>query len=245
MEKETFGLLGKNIDYSFSRTYFAEKFKRENIPAQYLNFDLENIEDFPNIIQNTSNLIGLNVTIPYKEVVIPYLDALDADAKKIAAVNAIKIGENGKLTGYNTDFIGFSESLKPFLKPHDKKALILGTGGASKAVAFAFSQLGIDFLFVSRQPGPQNLNYSEINKELLEQYTILVNCTPLGTFPQIEKHPNIPFEFLNNSHLVYDLIYNPGVTTFMEKAKQKGATVTNGLKMLELQAEAAWKIWNS
>lgn len=245
MELKTFGLLGKNIDYSFSRTYFAEKFKKENIPARYINFDLESIEKFPAVIKTTSNLGGLNVTIPYKQEVIPFLDDLDADAKKIGAVNTIKIGKQKKLTGYNTDYIGFSESIQAFLKPHHKKALILGTGGASKAVAFAFTQLGIDFLFVSRQPEPQNLKYSDLKKELLERYTILVNCTPLGTFPQIEKHPNIPFEFLNNSHLVYDLIYNPGVTTLMEKAKQKGATVTNGLKMLELQAEAAWKIWNS
>lgn len=245
MELKTFGLLGRNIDYSFSRTYFSKKFKRENIPAQYLNFDLEKIEEFPAIIENTSHLGGLNVTIPYKQEVIPYLDALDADAEKIAAVNTIKVGEQGKLTGYNTDFIGFADSLKPFLKPHHKKALILGTGGASKAVAFAFSQLGIAFSFVSRQPKPNNLKYSDIDKELLEAYSIIVNCTPLGTSPDIEKHPTIPFEFINSSHLVYDLIYNPPVTTLMEKARQKGATVTNGLNMLKLQAEAAWKIWNS
>lgn len=245
MELKTFGLLGRNIDYSFSRTYFSKKFKRENIPAQYLNFDLEKIEEFPAIIENTSHLGGLNVTIPYKQEVIPYLDALDADAEKIAAVNTIKVGKQGKLTGYNTDFIGFADSLKPFLKPHHKKALILGTGGASKAVAFAFSQLGIAFSFVSRQPKPNNLKYSDIDKELLEAYSIIVNCTPLGTSPDIEKHPPIPFEFINSSHLVYDLIYNPPVTTLMEKARQKGATVTNGLNMLKLQAEAAWKIWNS
>lgn len=245
MNFKTFGLLGRNIDYSFSRTYFAEKFKKENISAQYLNFDLDSIEKFPEIIKNTPDLVGLNVTIPYKQEVIPFLDILDVDAEKIGAVNTIKVGKQGKLTGHNTDFIGFAESLRPFLKQHHKKALILGTGGASKAVAFACTKLGIEFSFVSRQPGPQNLKYSDIDKELLEQYSILVNCTPLGTFPDTGNHPKIPFEFLNSSHLVYDLIYNPSMTQLMKKARQKGASVTNGLKMLELQAEAAWKIWNS
>lgn len=242
---KTFGLIGKNIDYSFSRTYFAGKFRSENIPARYINFDLENVDKFPAVIKTTPDLGGLNVTIPYKQEIIPFLDALDPNAENIGAVNTIKINKEKKLTGYNTDYIGFSESLKPFLKPHHKKALILGTGGASKAVAFTFSKLGIAFTFVSRQPKNKILGYSDLTKELLEEYTILVNSTPLGTFPDIEKHPPIPFEYLTSSHLVYDLIYNPAVTTFMNKAKQKGATVTNGLKMLELQAEAAWKIWNS
>lgn len=245
MNLKTFGLLGRNIDYSFSRSYFAEKFKKENISAQYLNFDLETIENFPEILKNTPNLVGLNVTIPYKQEVIPFLDILDIDAEKIGAVNTIKVEKENKLTGFNTDFIGFAESLKLFLKPNHQKALILGTGGASKAVAFAFTKLGIKYSFVSRQPGPQNLKYSDIDKELLKEYSILVNCTPLGTFPDTGNHPKIPFEYLNASHLVYDLIYNPTMTKFMEKARQNGATVTNGLKMLELQAEAAWKIWNS
>ena len=242
---KTYGLVGKNIDYSFSRTYFAAKFKRESIPATYKNFDLEDISQFPEIIQNTPEISGLNVTIPYKQAVIPFLDRLSADAENIGAVNTIKIEQDQSLTGHNTDFIGFRQSIQELLKKPHKKALILGTGGASKAVAYALEDLGIEFRFVSRKPGNNQLDYAVIDKELLKEFTIIINCTPLGTFPAVEEHPPLPFQYINSSHLVYDLIYNPESTKLMDLARKQGARVSNGLKMLELQAEAAWKIWNS
>lgn len=242
---KTFGLLGKNIDYSFSRNYFTEKFKRENIGAKYVNFDLESIDDFRSIFKNSMEISGINVTIPYKQEVIQFLDLLDQDAENIGAVNTIKILEDGKLKGFNTDFIGFTESLKPLLKPHHKNALILGTGGASKAVAYSFSNLGIAYKFVSRNSTEDILDYSQLTAELLKDFTIIVNCTPLGTFPQTEKHPEIPFQHLNSEHLIFDLIYNPESTKLMSLAREQGATATNGFKMLELQAEASWKIWNT
>ncbi|WP_081212445.1 shikimate dehydrogenase family protein [Salegentibacter sediminis] len=242
---KTYGLVGKDIDYSFSRAYFADKFKRENIAAEYKNFDLEEINQFPIILQKESQISGLNVTIPYKQAIIPYLDKLSVDAENIGAVNTIKVEKDYTLTGHNTDFIGFQQSIKPFLKAHHKKALILGTGGASKAIAYALEDLGIDFRFVSRKADFGRLDYASINKEILQEFSIIVNCTPLGTFPAVEKHPPLAFKHINSSHLVYDLIYNPESTKLMDLALQQGATVSNGLKMLELQAEAAWNIWTS
>lgn len=242
---KTYGLVGKNIDYSFSRTYFDEKFKRESIAAVYRNFDLENIREFPEILESTSELSGLNVTIPYKQAVIPFLNKLSPDAKKIGAVNTIKFENDGSLTGHNTDFIGFKKSIQPFLKSHHQKALILGTGGASKAIAYALKDLGIRYRFVSRKAGEDQFDYRALNKVVLEEYTIIINCTPLGTYPAVEKFPQIPVKDLNSSHLLFDLIYNPETTKLMELARQRGATAINGLQMLEFQAEAAWEIWNS
>lgn len=242
---KTYGLVGKNIDYSFSRTYFTEKFKRENIAANYRNFDLEDISQFPQILEKNPNISGLNVTIPYKQAVIPFLDKLSADAEKIGAVNTIKIEKDRSLTGHNTDFTGFRESLQELLKEHHRKALILGTGGASKAVAYALEDLGIQYKFVSRKAGNDRLDYAAIDQRLLQEFSIIVNCTPLGTFPDIEKHPPLPFQYINSDHLVYDLIYNPESTKLMDLARKQGASVSNGLKMLVLQAEAAWRIWNS
>jgi shikimate dehydrogenase len=239
----TFGLIGKNIDYSFSKSYFSDKFEKENINAEYLNFDLKNIEEFRDVIKETLNLSGLNVTIPYKQEIISFLDDLAPEAREIGAVNTIKVQGN-KLTGFNTDYIGFSESIKPFLKPEHKKALILGTGGASKAVDYAFKKLNIETKFVSRSGGENKISYQELSKDLLQEFTIVVNTTPLGTFPEVMEHPAITFNHLNEKHLVYDLIYNPSTTALMKLAKDQGATTTNGLKMLELQAENAWKIWN-
>ncbi len=239
-----YGLIGRDIDYSFSRTYFAEKFKNEDISAEYRNFDLPAIEDIEEVFVQTSGLSGLNVTIPYKQAVIPFLDGLDENAKQIAAVNTIKIDGNKRI-GYNTDYFGFSESLKPFLQPHHKKALILGTGGASKAVAFALDRLGISFHYVSRTEGAEKISYSQLNEDIILEHTLIINCTPLGTFPNIKLHPDIPFQHLNSSHLIYDLIYNPASTQLMKLAENQGAVTTNGLRMLELQAEKAWEIWNS
>lgn len=240
---KNFGLLGKNISYSFSKSYFTEKFKKENIQAEYSNFDLKNLKEFRDVIKETPNLQGLNVTIPYKQEIIPFLDDLAFEAKEIGAVNTINVSGN-KLIGHNTDYIGFSESLKPFLKPHHNKALILGTGGASKAVAYALRQLAIEYKFVSRTAGEGKLNYEQLSEEIIKEYTLIVNTTPLGTYPEIEKKPEVPFQYFTEKHLVYDLIYNPDTTQLMSRAKNRGATVTNGLKMLQLQAESAWKIWN-
>lgn len=244
--QHVFGLLGKNISYSFSRGYFNEKFedlKLEN--HQYQNFDIQEIQEFPGLLNQHKALCGMNVTIPYKEEILPYLTIIDAEALEIGAVNTIKFLENGKLEGFNTDVFGFLNSLKPLLKVHHKKALILGTGGASKAIAFALQKLQIDFTFVSRNPINENeISYSNLSEEFISTHTIIINCTPLGTFPETNLCPNIPFQFINSQHLLYDLIYNPATTTFLQKGKNKGAKIKNGLEMLQLQAEKSWEIWN-
>jgi len=240
---KNFGLIGRNISYSFSKKYFTEKFRKENIQAEYYNFDLNNLKEFRDVIKETPNLQGLNVTIPYKQEVIPFLDDLAPDAKEIGAVNTINVNGN-KLIGHNTDYIGFSKSLEPFLKSHHNKALILGTGGASKAVAHALKELGINYKFVSRSSGENKLGYEDLSEKIMKDYLLIINTTPLGTFPDVENHPQLPFQHITKNHLVYDLIYNPETTQLMKFAKKKGATVTNGLKMLQLQAESAWKIWN-
>lgn len=240
-----FGLLGKNISYSFSRNYFENKFKNENIVnVTYENFDISTIESFPVIISETKNLRGLNVTIPYKEAIIPLLDKLDPTAKNIGAVNTIKITKKGLLKGYNTDYYGFKNSLKPLLKKQHKKALILGTGGASKAVAYALKKLNIEYRFVSRTLTGNTIKYESLNKDIIASHLIIINCTPLGTFPNITDCPNIPYNFLTKDHILYDLIYNPEETQFLKNGIPRGCTVTNGLKMLQLQAEKSWKIWN-
>ncbi len=240
-----YGLIGKNISYSFSKGYFTKKFLDSNLlDCSYDNFDLQNIEQFTKLLQETKNLKGINVTIPYKEEILPFLTELDEEAKRIGAVNTIKFSNNG-LKGYNTDVYGFKKSLVPLLKEHHNKALILGTGGASKAVAYVFGQLGIPYLFVSRVPKENQISYQALTKSMLEKYTIIVNCTPLGTYPNIEVKPEIPYHFINNSHLLYDLIYNPEKTAFLKNGEEQGATIVNGLEMLKLQAEKAWTIWNS
>ncbi|CAM4189535.1 shikimate dehydrogenase family protein [Gillisia hiemivivida] len=239
-----FGLIGKNIDYSFSRTYFNQKFSSEKIEATYKNFDLTDITQFPKLLSDNPGIKGFNVTIPYKEAIIPFLDEIEITAKEIGAVNTIKIKPDGTLIGYNTDFFGFSEALKPYLKPHHTKALILGTGGASKAVSYALQKLGIEATYVSRSKSSHNLIYSEVIPEIMEEYTLIINCTPLGTFPNIEQYPPIPTQLLTSNHLVFDLIYNPSHTKLMKLALLQNAEVTNGLAMLESQAEKAWEIWN-
>lgn len=237
---KTYGLIGKNISYSFSRNYFANKFKKEDIKnSQYINFDIDNLSELNNIF-NTDNF-GFNVTIPYKEAIIPYLDSLDFHAEKIGAVNTIKL-ENGKKIGFNTDWIGFKKSIEPLLNSHHTKALILGTGGASKAVIYALDQLKIETLMVSRYG---EISYEDLSEEIIQNHAIIINCTPVGTFPNIDAAPEIPYHFITKNHLAYDLIYNPAETLFLKKCKEKGAVVKNGLEMLEIQAEASWKIWNS
>jgi len=244
-EKASFGLIGKNISYSFSKTYFNNKFTSLNLPDySYENFDLPNLEEFPVLIKSNNTLRGLNVTIPYKEEIIPYLDSLNKKAERIGAVNTIKFTKDG-LIGYNTDVYGFKKSIQPFLKESHKKALILGTGGASKAVAFVLKELGISFKYVSRNPIAGQIGYSELNEEIISSHTVLINCTPLGTFPDTGAKPDIPYEFLTSKHLLFDLIYNPEKTAYLLSGEDKGAIICNGAKMLELQAEKAWQIWNS
>ena len=239
-----YGLIGRNIDYSFSRGYFSEKFSKENLTDhQYQNFDITSIELVSDILKNNS-VEGLNVTIPYKEEIIPYLDELDGTAEVIGAVNVIQI-KNKRSIGFNSDYYGFYESLKPYLKSYMDKALILGTGGASKAITHALKNLNIDFTYVSRNPDFSELSYTQLDDDIINSYKLIINCTPLGTHPNIDQSPDIPYESLTDRHLLYDLIYNPSTTLFMKKGLEKGANVVNGLKMLTLQAEKSWEIWNS
>jgi len=242
-----FGLLGKDISYSFSRGYFSEKFKQLNLDNHsYVNFDLPKIEDFPSILEDNESVLGINVTIPYKEAVIPYLDKIDKTAKEIGAVNTIKITKRGNLKGYNSDVVGFEKSITPLLKKHHKKALILGTGGASKAIAYALKRNDIKYKFVSRNPeGKKQISYADLSREIIEDYTLIVNSTPLGTSPHVNNCPNIPYQFITPNHLLYDLIYNPQVSKFLANGRQKGTSIKNGYEMLELQAEESWRIWNS
>jgi len=240
------GLLGKNISYSFSRAYFKQKFENENITdTTYENFDIDSIELFPSIIKSTKNLKGLNVTIPYKEAVLPYLDKINKKAAAIGAVNTIKITKKGKLVGYNTDCYGFKKTLKPFLKAHHKNALILGTGGASKAIAYTFKELGINFKYVSRKQSEHvSFTYESLTENIIKEHQIIVNSTPLGTFPNVEDCPAIPYSAITSNHILFDLIYNPEETKFLRLGKQQQAVTINGLNMLKLQAEKAWSIWN-
>ncbi len=240
-----YGLIGKNISYSFSRKYFSEKFEKEGITAEYRNFDLESLDQINNIIAETPGIAGFNVTIPYKELILPYLDQLDLVAKKIGAVNTIKIEEDGSLTGYNTDHYGFINSIKPFLGNNHSHALILGTGGASKAVAYGLEQMGIRYNFVSRKTQNGMLDYASLGPEEFTKYTLIINCTPLGTYPDLASAPPIPTGFITSRHVIFDLIYNPPVTLLMQLAQEKGARVINGYQMLQLQAERAWEIWNT
>ncbi|MGM5469924.1 shikimate dehydrogenase family protein [Flavobacteriaceae bacterium LMO-SS05] len=239
------GLLGKNISYSFSKAHFTKKFADEGLPFTYENFDIEAVSEFPSILKNNPDLVGLNVTIPYKEQIIPYLDSVDKQAKLIGAVNTITFSSSGELKGYNTDSYGFKKSIEPHLKPHHKNALILGTGGASKAVAYALKALDIDFDYVSRMPNNSaRYTYSDLTESIIHAHTLLINCTPLGTHPNVNAFPNIPYGGISKNHLLYDLIYNPLQTQFLSFGAAKGAVICNGLNMLEFQAKRAWKIWN-
>lgn len=243
-----FGLLGKNIEYSFSRSYFSKKFQEAGIEGcEYVNFDLQSIEELTNVLQTYTNvLVGFNVTIPYKKEILPYLSEIDPIAAQIGAVNTVKLTPKG-LSGYNTDVLGFRRSIKPLLGTQHQRALLLGTGGAANAVEFALNQLGITVQYVSRNKRSGCISYEDLFTDvaILRRYKIVVNATPLGTYPNIEDCPNIPYELLSSEHLVYDLIYNPEETTFLKKAKMQGATTRNGYQMLVFQAEAAWEIWNT
>ena len=245
----TYGLIGYPLGHSFSRKFFTEKFATEGIDAQYLNFEIPSIEEFPEIIKNNPTLRGLNVTIPYKQQVMQYLDDISEEAKAIGAVNVVKcqmstVNCQLHLTGYNSDVIGFVESIKPLLKPHHKKALILGTGGASKAIRYGLEKkLGMKTLFVSRSAREGMITYEEVTAEVLKEYEVIVNCSPVGMYPHVDECPALPYEALNENNLLYDLVYNPLETLFMKKGAAQGATVKNGLEMLHLQAIASWDFW--
>ena len=245
---QKYGLIGYPLKHSFSIGYFNEKFRSEGVDAEYVNFEIPSINDFMEVIEENPNLSGLNVTIPYKEQVIPFLDSLDPDTANIGAVNVIKIIRQPKgkvkLVGYNSDIIGFTQSIQPLLLPSHKKALLLGTGGASKAVFHGLKNLGIESVFVSRTHKPGMLTYEELTPEVMAEYTVIVNCTPVGMYPKVDFCPNIPYEYLTPNHLLYDLLYNPNVTLFMKKGEERGAITKNGLEMLLLQAFAAWEIWH-
>lgn len=241
-----FGLIGFPLIHSFSKKYFTEKFENENIDAQYDLYELDDISKFNELISSVE-LSGLNVTIPYKEKVIPFLNELDETAARIGAVNVIQFRHiNGKsvLKGYNSDTIGFEASIKPLLLPRHSKALILGTGGASKAIVYALQKLGIETTFVSRSSRTGCFTYQELNKEIIEEYKLIINASPVGTFPHTAECPDIPYHFIGTGHLVFDVVYNPAETQFLAKAKAQGATTINGEGMLTGQAVAAWRIWN-
>ena len=247
IKNKVFGLLGKDIEYSFSRGYFTEKFEKLDLQkCKYVNFDIQKIEDFTAVIkEGGDSLGGINVTIPYKEEVMKYLDKLDETAKAIGAVNTIKFTKRGNLKGYNSDVVGFEKSIFPLIKKHHKRALILGTGGASKAIAYALKKNDIKFKFVSRKPeGKKEISYQDLTEEMMEKYQVIINSSPVGTSPNTERCPDIPYQFITENHLLYDLIYNPEVTTFLAKGKAQGATIKNGYEMLQLQAEESWRIWN-
>lgn len=242
-----FGIVGYPLGHSFSPGYFNEKFQNEGIDAVYEKYELPVITDLLSVIDYTQDLCGFNVTIPYKEKVISYLDSVSPEARAIGAVNVVKVTErDGKriLEGYNSDVMGFTRSIKPLIEAHHKKALVLGTGGASKAVVYGLHELGIETLLVSRYKKDGTIQYEQINDELLKEYTIIVNCTPCGMAPHFEECPSIPYSLLTPRHLLYDLIYNPDETLFLKKGREQGAITKNGLEMLLLQADGSWEIWN-
>lgn len=245
MPHKLYGLIGNNISYSFSKIYFTERFEKDNaLDCSYENFDIPNIQAFPDIVKNNPEFAGLNVTIPYKETIMPFLDKLSKKATQIGAVNVIRFTKKRKLKGYNSDYYGFKKSLASLLQPHHKKALILGTGGSSKAVAFALTALDIVYTFVSRESGVNSIDYERINATTFDNHQIIINCTPLGTSPNTKECPAIPYQYFTENHIAFDLIYNPEETEFLKKARKKGAITKNGMEMLVFQAEKAWKIWN-
>ena len=244
-----FGIIGYPLAQSASPAFFNNKFKNEDIDAQYIPFEIENIEELPRILAENPELCGFNVTIPYKQKVMDYLEVLSEGAKEIDAVNVVKVTHDSEgkahLQGFNSDVIGFTRSIEKLVKGKHKKALILGTGGASKAIAYSLKQLGIEYLFVSRNAGEKKIAYNDITKEIMESHTLIVNCTPLGMVGHgIDQCPDIPYEMLGEGHLLYDIVYNPENTLFLQKGAARGATAKSGYEMWYLQALASWDIWN-
>jgi len=248
---KTYGLIGHRLGYSFSRNFFTEKFIRENLPEhEYVNFELDSINEFPGIFEQGKDICGLNCTIPYKQQIMQFLDEIDAEAAQVGAVNTVKImSKDGKrhLKGFNTDIYGFENSLRPMLEEKHKKALILGTGGASKAIKHILNKLQIKFVSASiEEPLFENeIRYNQIDEQLMKEYLIIIHATPIGTFPKVDRCPDIPYQYLTSDHVCFDLVYNPEETLFLKKAKAQGAQTKNGLEMLHLQAIRAWEIWNA
>ena len=273
---DKYGIIGFPLGHSFSRGFFTEKFAREGIDAQYLNFEIPDARMLLDVLRDNPELRGLNVTLPHKQAVIPMLDELSDEAREIGAVNVIRIdpprpslkgrenvdvversslplreGWGGSLKGFNSDIIGFTESIKPLLKPHHKKALVLGTGGASKAICVGLKRLGLEWKYVSRKASLSLVNgqcsmfnYSDLSPEVMKEYTVIVNCTPVGMYPKVDEAPAIPYELLTPKHLLFDCVYNPEDTLFLKRGREQGARGKNGLEMLHLQAVASWKFWN-
>lgn len=244
-----YGLIGYPLTHSFSKRFFTEKFEKEKVDAIYENFEVKDISWFQDIVRSNPNLVGLNVTIPYKQLVIPHLNELDEAADEVGAVNTIKIkriGERIHLKGFNTDIWGFETSLKPLLKNYHKKALILGTGGASKAIKYVLKKLKINSISASIEELQENeIKYKDIDKKMMAERLLIINATPLGTFPNVETFPPIPYQYITDKHLLFDLVYNPETTRFMEKGKERGAVVKNGYEMLLQQALKSYEIWNT
>ena len=245
---DKYGLIGYPLVHSFSKGYFNEKFQNEGIDAEYVNFEIPSIENLMEVVDANPELKGLNVTIPYKEKVISYLDAISPEARAIGAVNVIRVthkGDDVELKGFNSDVIGFTQSIEPLLEKCHKKALILGTGGASKAINYGLKSLGLETMFVSRREVEGTIQYEKLTPEIIKEYNVIVNCTPCGMYPHTDECPNLPYEAMDSHTLLYDLIYNPDETLFLKKGKTQGAIVKNGLEMLLLQAFVSWTCWNS
>lgn len=247
--KAQYGLIGYPLGHSFSRSFFTKKFQEEKIDAEYLNFEIPEVSTLLRIIQEHPHLKGVNVTLPHKVAVIPLLHELSPEAAAIGAVNVIRIthtptGET-YLKGFNSDVIGFTDSIRPLLKSYHRKALVLGTGGASKAICRGLENLGIEWTYVSRNSGPDRLTYSQLTPMILKEYMVIVNCSPVGMYPKVDQCPSLPYECLTASHLLYDIVYNPTTTLFMKRGAEQGATVKNGIEMLERQAIASWEFWNA
>lgn len=244
---DKYGLIGYPLGHSFSMNFFNQKFEDEGIDAKYENFEIPSIDSLPEILDTNPNLKGLNVTIPYKEKVISFLDNISPEARAIGAVNVIKViheGKKVKLSGFNSDVIGFTKSISPMLGKYHKKALILGTGGASKAINFGLKSLGLETVFVSRFERPGTIQYKDITPDIVKEYNVIVNCTPIGMYPHTEACPQLPYQAMDNHTILYDLIYNPDNTLFMQRGAEYGAHVKNGLEMLLLQAFASWEFWH-
>ena len=244
---ELYGLVGRRLSHSFSRDFFNRKFESENIDAKYVNFELDNIGELPAIITANPKLKGFNVTIPYKKEVMRFLDDIDTRASRIGAVNVVRVERDGsqtRLIGYNSDVIGFSKSIAPLLNNSHRRALVLGTGGASQAVAEGLRGLGLEFTFVSRTPSAGELGYDELDRQVMSEHTLVVNTTPLGMYPNVDSCPPIPYDLLSPGHLCYDLTYNPENTKFIKECAARGAVTKNGLEMLFLQALESWEMWH-
>lgn len=247
---EKYGLIGYPLGHSFSRKFFTEKFAAEGTDAEYLNFEIPDAQQLLDVVRENPELRGLNCTIPHKQAIIPMLDEMSDEARKIGAVNVIRItrkeGKNGAfhLKGFNSDIIGFMNSIRPLLKPHHKKALILGTGGASKAIRVGLTQLGLEWKYVSRRPAEGQFTYDDLTAEVIREYEVIVNCSPVGMYPHVDEAPALPYEAMTSNNLLYDLVYNPLETEFMKRGAAHGATTKNGLEMLHLQALASWEFWH-